>query len=212
MTAKDQAAIDVCFAKEYRKGQGTLMFGRNKDRPTADVSLQDTYIQLNEKNIASWLGSDADIGWESKWTHNDSNVVTHIISYFPKARVHHHRTPNVFSESIAGGYRTPDDLDIEWHIRNDHFVVTLPGEEKLLFRCPISRVSQMISTGNNSTRNLRGESNMLQLEPSDDSSENLCSTVVEETWDTYQLCYSNDFVKVIFEVAPKHNVIYYNDY
>ena len=70
----------------------------------------------------------------------------------------------------------------------------------------------MISTGNNSTRNLRGESNMLQLEPSDDSSENLCSTVVEETWDTYQLCYSNDFVKVIFEVAPKHNVIYYNDY
>ena len=70
----------------------------------------------------------------------------------------------------------------------------------------------MILAGNNATKSLRGESSLIQLEPSDEPSENLCKKVREETLSTYSLCYSNDLVKVVFEIAPKHNVIYYNDY
>jgi hypothetical protein len=140
------------------------MFNWRKGKRKSELSLFDYYIQLNERSINNWIGTDAEIGCKAKWTANDSSVVDHIINYLPKACVHFHRTPGVFSESVAGGYRSRDDVDIEWGLKGGHFIVWLPIEDKTLFCCPIARAGQMLSSGDNASRNLRGESNLIDIE------------------------------------------------
>jgi len=184
------------------------MFGRNKP----EVSLFDYYIKINEHGLSDWIDSDAEIGCESKWTAEDSGTVSHIINYLPKSGAHFHRTPSVFSESIAGGYRTHDDVDIEWGVEDQNFIVWAPTQEKVLFFCPLARASQMLSVGHNDTRNLRGESNIIAVALGDKYKHKTCRKVREETWDTYSLRYSNDLVELVLEIAPKHNVLYYDSY
>jgi hypothetical protein len=182
------------------------VFGRKKPK----ISLFDYYININEPSISDWIDSGLEIGCESEWRTNDSGVVRHIINYLPKSGVHFHRTPGVFSESVAGGYRTRDDVDIEWGISDQNFIVWAPMEDKVLFSCPIARASQMLSTGHNDTQNLRGESHVLAVELGE--KHKTCRKVREKTWDTYSLRYSNNLVEVVFEIAPKHNVLYYDSY
>lgn len=188
------------------------MFGRRKKNPKAEASLFDYCIRLNVHNISEWIGSSAEIGCDAQWKSSDSNVVGHIINYLPKAGVYFHRTPGAFSESVAGSYRTRDDLDIEWGISDDHFIVRLPTENNVVFCCPTARASQMLSSGDNATTKLVGESNLINIELGDESKHTACRKVLEKTWGDYCLGYSNDLVEVIFESAPQNNVLYYESY
>lgn len=188
------------------------MFGRRKDVSKGKVSLFTYYIDLNVQRISEWIGSDSEIGCEAPWKVKDSNVVRHIIDYLPKAGVHFHRTPCVFSEMVAGVYRTRGGDDIEWGIEGERFIVSLPIVDKALFYCPILRARQMLSSGHNNTSNLRGESNLIEIQLEDNHQHATCRRVLQTTWSTYNLMYSNDLVKVVFETAPNNNVIYYHSY
>ncbi len=188
------------------------MFGWLKKDKKSTPALFDYYIQLNLQSLRNWMGSETEIGYQSKWSASDPGVVDIVINYLPTLGVHFHRMPRVFSESIAGQYRSADDLDIEWSIFGNYFTVFLPTEDTVIFRCPVQRASQMLTTGHNATKNLRGESNLTTVESANENEDEQCRKVLEKTWHRYSLSYSNDLVRVVFEVAPANNVLYYNSY
>ena len=180
------------------------LFSKKKEKYSPEIIYQ--HLRFQPRKTKEWLEKGGEIGTDN-WN-LDEQVVYPIFS-FSNPTIHYHKNCNEFSHTVAG-IATVGEMSqpLEWELKHDHFMVSSTNSRKVFFRCPLTDIQRMLSSGDNGNPNVADTSE--EIIDVGDPYETGCSKLLKKYVFDFGLTYRNDLFTLDVAIPSSSHVTDYD--